>query len=262
MIAKSTIGTRLCPNCANSVQEAAENCPYCKADLSAEPAPQWLKRDGASSEPRPGSDHAKRFSIPPKFIWPVAMLIVAASAFYAGGYMRRGELTLATQAHLKEIQAKEQMIQSQEAQLAQTKQKLGEDSDQLAAMKTKLEESLKELATAQQRLAAATRDVHRQVASRPATVTRTASRTTYSPPSYNAPTPARHAAEPGVYETTRATSVYEDPSPTSRVISQIGRGTRITVVNSAGEWLQVRSKHGNPPGYVPSGDARQIARAN
>ena len=73
---------------------------------------------------------------------------------------------------------------------------------------------------------------------------------------------ARRTAEPGVYETTQATSVYENPSSTARVISQIGRGTRINVVSSAGEWLEVRSNRGNPPGYVRSDDARLIGRVN
>jgi Bacterial SH3 domain len=262
MIAKSTIQTRLCPKCANSIQEDAANCPYCKADLSAGPAPQWLIRDEASSESRPSSNRNKKFPIPSKFIWPAALLVVALTAFFAGGYTRRSELSLATEAHLKALQAKDQMIQSQEAQLAQTKQQLSENSNQVAEMKTKLEESLKELSAAQQRLATSTREVNRQNVSRPATVTRTASRAAYSPASYNSPAVARHTAEPGVYETTRATSVYEDPSSTSRVISQIGRGTRINVVSAAGDWLQVRSKHGNPPGYVSVGDARQVSRTN
>jgi Bacterial SH3 domain len=261
MIAKSTIQTRLCPKCANSIQEDAANCPYCKADLSAGPAPQWLLRDEASSESRPNSNRNKKFPIPSKFIWPAVLLVVALTAFFAGGYTRRNELSLATEAHFKALQAKDQMIQSQETQLAQTKQQLSENSNQVAEMKTKLEESLKELSAAQQRLATTTRAVNRQNASRPATVTRTASRTAYSPAAYNSPSP-RQSVEPGVYETTRATSVYEDPSSTSRVISQIGRGTRINVVSAAGEWLQVRSKHGNPPGYVSVGDARQISRAN
>ncbi|HZA56243.1 MAG TPA: SH3 domain-containing protein, partial [Candidatus Udaeobacter sp.] len=73
---------------------------------------------------------------------------------------------------------------------------------------------------------------------------------------------ARRTAEPGVYETTRATSVYENPSSASRVISQISSGTRINVVSSAGGWLEVRSKRGNPPGYVRSDDARLTDRAN
>ncbi len=68
--------------------------------------------------------------------------------------------------------------------------------------------------------------------------------------------------EPGVYETTRATAVYEGSSSVSRVVSPITRGTRINVVSSAGDWLEVQSKRGNPPGYARSDDARLIGRAN
>ena len=262
MIANSIAATRLCPKCANSIQEDAANCPYCKADLSSGPAPQWLIRDEPSSETRVGRDRGKKLPIPSKFIWPAALLVVALTAYFAGSYMHRNEFSLATQAHLKEIQAKDQIIQSQEAQLAQTKQQLSESSNQIAEIKTKLDESQKELSTAQQRLGAATREVKSLNASRSVAVARTPSRAAYSPATYNSPAPSRQSADPGVYVTTRATSVYEDPSSTSRVISQIGRGTRINVVSSAGDWLQVRSKRGNPPGYVSAGDARQISRAN
>jgi hypothetical protein len=56
--------------------------------------------------------------------------------------------------------------------------------------------------------------------------------------------------------------VYEDPSGSSRVLSQIGPGTRINVVRSNGEWLEVRSKQGNPPGFIRLDDAKFIGRAN
>ncbi|HSK29338.1 MAG TPA: SH3 domain-containing protein, partial [Candidatus Limnocylindria bacterium] len=258
---KSTAGTRLCPNCANSIAEDAEKCNYCKADLAVDDAPAWLKRGETSSEPRVGSNNKKKFPIPSKFLWPAAMLVVALIAFFAGGHAQRSELSLATQANLKQLQAKDQMIQSQEAQLAQTRQQLNESSAQLAALKTKLEESQKEHSATQQRLAAA-RQVERtrSNASQTAPAGRTASRAPR--PAASSPAPARRTAEPGVYETTQATSVYENPSSSARVISQIGRGTRINVVNSAGEWLEVRSKHGNPPGYVRSADARQLGRVN
>jgi hypothetical protein len=263
MIGKSTTGTQLCPNCANSIREDAEKCNYCKAELASDYTPKWFKRDEASSEPRLGANGRKKFSIPSKFVWPAAVLVVALLAFFAGGYAERSELSLATQANLKQLQAKDQMIQSQEAQLTQTRQQLNENTNQLAALKTKLEESQKELAATRQRLAVAGRQVDRDRSNtnRSAPVGRTASRA----PDAAAPLPApaaRRSAEPGVYETTQATSVYENPSSSARVITQIGRGTRINVVSAAGGWLEVRSKLGNPPGYVRSADARQIGRAN
>jgi hypothetical protein len=260
MIGKSTTRTRLCPYCANSIEEDATDCRYCKTDLSSQSVPQWLKRDEPSSESRIGPDNHMRSSIPPKFIWVAVMLVLALIAFFAGGYMQRSQLLLSSQANLKQLQAKDQMIQSQEAQLAQTRQQLNENSNQLAQVKTKLEESQKELSLTQQRLGVATRKVDHMNASRSPAVRRTAARAPDTAASL--PQPARRTAEPGVYETTRPTSVYENPSPASPVISQISGGTRINVVNSAGGWLEVRSKRGNPPGYVRSDDARLIGRAN
>jgi Bacterial SH3 domain len=260
MIGKSTTRTKLCPYCANSVPEDATNCAYCKADFASEIVPQWLKRDKAGSEPRNSSANQKGFSIPPNFVWLAAILIVALAAFFAGGYLQRSQLQLSTQAFSKQLQAKNQMIQTQETQLAQTRQQLNENSTQLAEMKTKLEESQKELAIARQRAGTAARELDRLHASRSQSVTRTASRAPATARSL--PPPVARTAEAGVYETTRPTSVYENPSSASTVISQIDKGTRINVVNSTGDWLQVRSKRGNPPGYVRSDDARQIARAN
>ena len=260
MIGNSTAQTRLCPSCANSIGEDAEDCPYCKADLSSQFAPRWLKRDESSSEPITGAENDRRFSIPAKFIWMGAILVVALIGFFAGGYMQRGDLSQSSQAHLKQLQAKDQMIQSQEAQLAQTRQQLNESSNQLAEMKTKLEESQKQLSLTQQRLAGATRQTDRLNASRSPVARRTASRASAAP--LPQPAAARRTAAPGVYETTRPTSVYADPSSASPVISKIDSGTRINVVSSAGGWLEVRSRRGNPPGYVRSDDARLIGGAS
>jgi uncharacterized membrane-anchored protein YhcB (DUF1043 family) len=260
LIAKSTTRARLCPYCANSIEEDATNCFYCKADLSSHFVPQWLKRDESPAEPGLGSDN-KRFSIPSKFIWMAAMLVMALIAFFAGGYIQRNQLLLSSQTSLKELQAKDQMIQSQQAQLSQTRQQLNENSNQLAEIKTKLEESQKELSVTRQRLGAATRERDRLSQSRSPAATRTPSRAPDAATSLPAPAAGR-TAESGVYETTQATAVYEGPSSASRVLSQISRGTRINVVRSAGDWLEVRSKRGNPPGYVRSNDARPAARAN
>ena len=260
MIGKTDPQTRLCPHCANSVEENAAICPYCKADLSSQTAPPWLNRDEPSSQPRVVWKGTK-MSIPSKFIWPSAMLAAALVAFITGWYMQRSEQFQSRQADLKQLQAKAQIIQSQEAQLAQARQQLTDNSNQLAEMKTKLEESQKELSATKQRLAAANRETTRLNASRSVAVRRTTSRGPDMAVSLPGPA-SRRTAEPGVYEITRETSVYENPSSAARVITQIGRGTRINVESSAGDWLAVRSKHGNPPGYVRSDDARLLAKAN
>ena len=258
MIGNSTAETRLCPYCANSIAEDATDCRYCKADFSSQFAPPWLKRDETSQEPRIASYNRKIPSIPAKFIWMGAMLVVALFAFFAGGYLQRSQHSLASQANLKQLQAKEQMIQTQEAQLAQTRQQLNENSQQIAEMKAKLDASQKELSLAQQRLSVAARPN----TSRSPVARRTASRAPDTATPLPQPTATRRAAASGVYETTRPTSVYDDPSSTSRVISKIDSGTRINVVSSTGGWLEVRSRRGNPPGYVRSDDARQVGGAS
>ena len=84
-----------------------------------------------------------------------------------------------------------------------------------------------------------------------------------SPTPAPSPAPAqRRIIEPGLYETLRSTSVHEEPLANSRVVSRIAGGTRFTVVRGVGEWLEVRSKLGNPPGFVRADDAMFVARAN
>jgi hypothetical protein len=36
----------------------------------------------------------------------------------------------------------------------------------------------------------------------------------------------------------------------------------VTVVRSVGDWLEVRSKHDNPPGFIRADDAMFVNRAN
>ena len=65
-----------------------------------------------------------------------------------------------------------------------------------------------------------------------------------------------------MYEVIRATTVREEPSGGARRITDINKGTKITVVRTVGDWLEVRSKQGNPPGYVRLDDAILVSRAN
>jgi cytoskeletal protein RodZ len=265
MLGESTAPPQLCPHCANTIAADAEKCPYCNTDISSEfAAPTWLKRSEPNSDPGSGFDRLKkRFSVPSsKYIWSAAALVAIVGAFVAGFYLQRRELALLLQTNQQQLQAKNVIIEGQQAQLAQVQQQLSASANQLEALKSKLEESQKTLSATQQRLTVASREASRSNAPRSA-----AARTTVARAPAPTPLPTRQVsttrtAASGVYETTQATTVYESPSSGGRVISQIGRGTRINVVGSSGDWLEVRSNRGNPPGFVRADAARQIVRAN
>lgn len=69
------------------------------------------------------------------------------------------------------------------------------------------------------------------------------------------PTPRRR----GVFETVRPTQVYTGPSENSALIADIGAGIKLNVVDSVYGWLEIRSKHGRPPGFVRQDATVQIA---
>ena len=52
------------------------------------------------------------------------------------------------------------------------------------------------------------------------------------------------------YQTVRSTSVFEEPSASSRKVGNIGNGTKVRVVGSTDDWLEVRSKQGRAPGFI------------
>jgi len=134
-------------------------------------------------------------------------------------------------------------------------------SRQIEELKTRLQETQEDLVSTRRKLLDANREVDRLAASRAAPSQRSATRSAdpLPPP---ATASARRSAEAGTYETLRAATVYEEPSNSARAVAQIGKGTEVTVVRSVGEWLEIRSKHGKPPGYIRSDDARLLSRAN
>jgi uncharacterized protein YgiM (DUF1202 family) len=197
------------------------------------------------------------------------MFILGLLFFGAGVYLSLGpaphaDSTVAVQDKEKEIQERDQKIESLQGELSRVRQQLTERSDQMTELQTKLDETQKDLSTMQQRLGIANREVERVASSRAAqTAAPAAPRPADTlPPPPPPPAPARRAGPPGTYETIRATSVYEQPSGSSRVLSKIAKGTRFEVVRSTGDWLEVRSKHGNPPGFVHVDDAMFVTQAN
>jgi hypothetical protein len=74
--------------------------------------------------------------------------------------------------------------------------------------------------------------------------------------------PSRRTATTGIYETVRTTNVFAEASGSSRTVATIPEGTRVTVVGDNGEWLEVRSKSGNPPGFIRRADATFAEKSN
>ncbi|MBM4262143.1 MAG: hypothetical protein FJ143_08265 [Deltaproteobacteria bacterium] len=212
-----------------------------------------------------------------KWLWVAGVLLSALAGFFAGGYLQRNDLLQSMQEQMKDMQAKEQKIKLLEEQLAKVQHDTADSGKQIADLKSQLEENQKELAATQQKLAGAAKEAERLAAARvaaaqaarpaprqpdPPAPARTVARAADPIPPAAKPAPARRGGEPGTYETVRATTVHEEPVNSSKVVSQIDKGTTINVVRSSGEWLEVRSKHGNPPGFVRRADVILVSRAN
>ena len=62
----------------------------------------------------------------------------------------------------------------------------------------------------------------------------------------------------GTFETIRSTAVYSARSGNSALVATIERGTKLNVVDSRNGWLEIRSKHGRPPGFIREETAVRI----
>jgi SH3 domain-containing protein len=62
----------------------------------------------------------------------------------------------------------------------------------------------------------------------------------------------------GTFKTTRPTQVYSGPSENSALIASVKSGMKVNVVGSRDGWLEIRSKHGRPPGFIRQEAAEKI----
>jgi SH3 domain-containing protein len=260
-MAQSTQQAKLCPHCANSIALDAVKCPYCRAQLSSAPAPEWAERSSEPVETSPVQRDEKSGGKFKLIALAGAVVLAMVGVFWLGQWPRNDRLSGVTD-NSSELREKEQKIQSLEAELAKLREGNQGSSSQIDELKAKLNETQKDLAETDKKLADANREIDRLTSSRVASAPRPGPRSADPAPAQPAPVPSRRAAEPGTYETLRATTVYEEPMGSARVLTQIPRGTQVTVVRSVGEWLEVRSKHGNPPGFIRVDDAMFVNKAN
>jgi hypothetical protein len=264
LVTATTSRARLCPHCANSIEEKAVKCPYCKAEFgSTEERPQWPSRDEMAGQPARTSGQPGRRGWTKRAMATLAASLIVVLGFglyLIAGYGQRNDTRQLEEANSRQVQEREEKIKTLEGELKQLRQELDKSKNELRSLTAKLEENQKELSATQQRLTAATRDAAGVAAKRPAIAPGSSARSVKTAPSR---TPAeRRSAEPGVYEVIRATTVREEPSTTARRVTEINKGTKITVVRTVGSWLEVRSKQGRPPGYVRLDDAILVTRAN
>lgn len=161
----------------------------------------------------------------------------------------------------REVAALRRELEGRSVQIRELKDRLGQTSSALASAQAKLEEARRE----RERLAAlAPQTGGDQLGvpvgapqSRKAPLSGEVPVRKEIPPGKEAEAAGiwRRPAEPGTYETIRAASVFEEPSRSARTVATIRQGTKVTVIGSRGEWLEVRSKHGNPSGFIHREDA-------
>lgn len=263
-MAQTNQQAKLCPRCANSIALDAVQCPYCKAELDSAVPPQWSERSSQAEVASQDQSASKTSVISKIMVSVIAVALVAGGVFMFLLWQSSHDLLTGVADSTVDNREKDQIIQTLEAELAKLREGNQSNSSQLDELKAKLIERQMDLAAMQRKLADANREIDRLTSGRVVSAPRPQARGAQPlpPPEPPAPVPARRAAEPGVYQTLRATTVYEEPVGSARVLTRIAKGTRVTVVRSAGDWLEVRSKHGNPPGFIRADDAMFIARIN
>ena len=255
---QAKIQTRLCPHCANSIGADTLICPYCKADLLASDEPEWPDRDADQDQPAVLPPEKERLTVKSKAILVFGLFVFALGVYLVGGNVERHDLAPALAQQQQALGEKDERIQNLESQLAELRQNNQGTTQQIEQLKAKLDQSEKDLAAAQRRLATADREIERLSANRTASAPRSVARSS-APPA----TPRTTGTiTPRTYETVRSTTVYDEPANSARVVAQITKGTQITVVGSGGGWLEIRSKHGKPPGFIRADDAMFVSRAN
>jgi chromosome segregation ATPase len=128
------------------------------------------------------------------------------------------------------LREQEEKIKDMEDQVTRLQKELEESSKQIAALQPGSDETMRARRSSQRKVNNSRREEKRLPDQIP-------------------------SPEPNFYEAVRSTSVFEEPSASSRTVATIPKGSRVRVVGSTGDWLEVRSKQGRPPGFISRDDA-------
>jgi hypothetical protein len=254
--------TRLCPHCANSINSDVSSCPYCRADLPQSAEPEWPRRDD-DWEPITPPVEKGRLTVKSKAILILGLGVFAVGVYLVGGNRERSDLGPILEEQQRSLQEKDATINDLKVQLAQLRQEQQGTRSAIEDLKARLQESSNDLVAVQKKLADTNHEVEALAALRNSSTQRPVAR------AFEQPAPTASAAslrgrgglEPGTYESTRTASVYEAPASSAKIVTQISKGTQLNVVRSVGDWVEIRSKHGNPPGYVRADDIAATNRS-
>ena len=223
--------------------------------------PQWPEQETLDDRP-PAVPEKERLTVRSKAILILGLLVFALGVYLVGGNVERQDLRPVMDEQQKALSERDDKIKSLESQLVELRKTSQGTTQQIEQLKAKLAQSEKDLTAVQRRLSAANQEMARVSANRVVPAPRPAVRTSDPQPAPPPSTRSTSAVQPRTYETVRSAQVYEEPANSSRVVEQIAKGTEITVVGSGKGWLEIRSKHGKPPGFIRADDALFVSRAN
>ena len=235
-------------------------CPYCKVDLLSLAEPQWPEHDTGHDKTAVLPEKEK-LPITSKVILVLGLMVFALGVYLVGGNVERHDMRPVMDEQQRALSERDDKIKGLESQLAELRRNNQSTIQQIEQLKAKLTKSEKELIAAQRRVTTANQEISRLSSSRVASTPRPAVRTGEPQPAPAASARGSGATQPRTYETVRTAPVYEEPANSSRVLAQIAKGTEITVVSSNNGWLEIRSKHGKPPGFIRADDAMFVSRA-
>jgi len=142
----------------------------------------------------------------------------------------------------------ERRIQELTADVERLRKENDANANHVKDLEGNLADTRNELAAVQQKLKAAPKQTAR--ASAPAAPQPRDRAVASAPPAPPPQAPPRRASEAGQYEVVRDTALLEKPSSSAREVALVQRGIIVNVVSSVGDWYEVRSKYGKPPGYI------------